>query len=73
VNRGEGAEVLSRTRCEYVCRCSREALLATLNGFGAERVEELFQAGSPMEVRCDYCGKVYSVAREDLKAAGGEA
>jgi molecular chaperone Hsp33 len=73
VNRGEGAEILSRTQVEYVCRCGRESLVATLNGFGDERVAELFQAGSPMEVRCDYCGKVYSIAREDLHPAGGQA
>jgi molecular chaperone Hsp33 len=73
VNRGEGAEILSRTRVEHQCRCGREALVATLNGFGRERVRELFLAGSPMEVRCDYCGKVYSIAREDLKGSGGEA
>ena len=72
VNQGEGAEVLSRSRVDYVCRCSRGALVATLAGFGQERVRELFLAGSPMEVRCDYCGQVYSIAREDL-AAGGPA
>ena len=73
LNQGDGAEVLSRTRVDYVCRCSRAALVATLAGFGQERVRELFLAGSPMEVRCDYCGKVYAIAAEDLRAGGAPA
>jgi molecular chaperone Hsp33 len=73
VNQGEGAEILSATDMRYRCRCSREALVATLAGFGPERARELFQAGSPLEVHCDYCGKAYAIAAGDLLGQGGGA
>jgi len=73
VNQGGGAEILSTTEMTYRCRCSRGSLVATLRTFGKERLEELFQAGSPMEVRCDYCGKIYNVAVEEMAGNGGPA
>ena len=71
VNQGEGAEILADMELHYRCRCSRETLVATLNGFGPDKVRDLFQAGNPLEVRCDYCGKAYSISAEDLLVGGG--
>jgi molecular chaperone Hsp33 len=73
VNLGTDAELLSTTEMRYQCRCSRGALVATLKGFGPERVQELFQSGTSMEVRCDYCGKVYAIAPDDMRGNGGPA
>lgn len=66
INRGPGAEVLSTTDMRYHCRCSRESLLEALAGFGAERLAEVFPEGVPVDVRCDYCGKDYRIAPEDV-------
>ncbi len=71
INRGEGAEILSATEVHYRCRCSREALVATLNGFGPDKVRDLFEAGESLEIRCDYCCKSYRIAAEDLAGGGG--
>jgi molecular chaperone Hsp33 len=71
VNMGEGSDILSATELHYRCRCSREALVATLNGFGPDKVRDLFQDGNGLEVRCDYCGKAYTIAPEDLLGDGG--
>ena len=73
VNQGEGAEVLARVEAHYRCRCDRASLVATLAGFGQERVDELFRAEAPLEVRCDYCGKVYAIGPEELLGGGGLA
>ena len=67
VNQGVGAEVLATADIQYRCRCSREALVATLTGFGPEQIRDLFEAGSPVAVRCDYCGQNYQIAIEDLE------
>ena len=66
INQGPGAELLATAEIRYHCRCTREALVATLAGFGPEQVRELFKAGSPVEVRCDYCGELYPIAIEDV-------
>ena len=71
VNGGGGAEILAGREAHYRCRCGRDALLATLQGFGPEKVRELFNGGEPLEVNCDYCGKAYTIGPEDLAAGGG--
>lgn len=66
INQGEGATVLTETELGYRCRCQRETLVSTMSGFTADQLEDLFRAGDPIEVRCDYCGKVYPIARAEL-------
>jgi molecular chaperone Hsp33 len=73
VNHGEGAEILAGAHMKYRCRCSRTALTETLIGFGQDKVEELFRTGTPLEVRCDYCGTVYVISLDDLVGLGGSA
>jgi molecular chaperone Hsp33 len=72
VNGGDGSEVLAGQEIHYRCRCGREALLATLRGFGPDKVRDLFNGGEPLEVRCDYCGKAYTIGPGDLAGGGGE-
>ena len=64
--REAGAEVLGATDMRYHCRCSRESLLEALAGFGTERLAEVFPGEAPVDVRCDYCGKEYRIAPEDV-------
>ncbi|MBS1766887.1 MAG: Hsp33 family molecular chaperone HslO [Acidobacteria bacterium] len=66
INQGPGATVLSETDLAYRCRCARESLVSTMAGFSAEQREDLFREGDPIEVRCDYCGKVYPITRAEL-------
>ena len=67
INQGPGTEVLATADIQYHCRCTREALVATLAGFGPDQIRDLFEAGSPVAVRCDYCGRNYQIAIEDLE------
>lgn len=70
VNQGGGATVLSTTEVAYRCRCSRESLMEVLATFSAERRAEVFPEGSDTaQVRCDYCGATYDIARADLPGA----
>ncbi len=71
VAQGQGTELQSTAELSYRCRCSREALLATLRTFPKAQREELFHEPGAVEVRCDYCGTLYPITREDL--LGGEA
>jgi len=71
INQGAGAEILSTTAMTYACRCSRESLLAAMAGFQKSELEGMFKDAAPVMVRCDYCGKDYSISLEDLR--GGPA
>ncbi|HET8902344.1 MAG TPA: Hsp33 family molecular chaperone HslO [Holophagaceae bacterium] len=66
INQGEGATVLTDAELDYRCRCQKASLVGTLSGFTAAQREDLFAEGDPIEVRCDYCGKVYHITRADL-------
>lgn len=70
VNQGDGGTVLSTTEVAYRCRCSREALLDVLATFSAERRAGVFPEGlDTAQVRCDYCGTTYDIARAELPGA----
>ena len=69
INQGAGATVLTEMDLAYRCRCQRDTLVATMSGFTAEQLEDLFREGDPIEVRCDYCGKVYPITRAELPGA----
>jgi molecular chaperone Hsp33 len=71
INQGEGAEIYAASQLTYRCRCNRETLLATLAAFPEEQKVHIFDAGDPVEVRCDYCGQTYAIHRADLE--GGPA
>lgn len=73
VNQGEDAIRLSTHEIDYRCRCSKDALLTTLGSFSREKLEEIFAAGSPAEVRCEYCGQVFAIHREEVLGDGHEA
>ena len=72
VAQGQGTDLQSTTALTYRCRCTREALLATLRTFPEAQRAELFHEPGPVEVRCDYCGTMYPLTREDL-LSGPEA
>ncbi|HXC17895.1 MAG TPA: Hsp33 family molecular chaperone HslO [Holophagaceae bacterium] len=66
ISQGQGATVLTDADLDYRCRCQKASLVGTLSGFTQAQREDLFAEGDPIEVRCDYCGKVYHITRADL-------
>lgn len=70
VSQGEGTVELATAELFYRCRCTREALLKTLQRFPAGQRAELFKEEEPLEVRCDYCGTMYPITRDDLMSGG---
>ena len=71
INGGAGAQVLADTEARYHCRCHQHALVATLKNLPPERLDELYQEDGPLEIRCDYCSRVFAISRADLESAHG--
>lgn len=63
INQGEGTEVLAATEVRYFCRCTEASLLDSLAAFPEVKIAELLPDDQPVEVRCDYCGKLYALDR----------
>ncbi len=70
VNEGKGTDQISTTDLHYRCRCNHAALLGTLKGFPPAQQRDLFAELDTLEVRCDYCSKVYLVTRKELLGEG---
>lgn len=67
VAQGEGTEALASVELSYQCRCTRASLVETLRRFSPDQKADLFKDEGPLEVRCDYCGTLYPITREDLR------
>ncbi|MDR1828463.1 MAG: Hsp33 family molecular chaperone [Methylobacteriaceae bacterium] len=48
------------------CSCSRERVLAMLQGFPAEERRELVGADGRITVTCEFCGRVYGFTAEEV-------
>jgi len=52
----------------FGCTCSEERVLGGLARLGGEDLASLLDADSPLEVRCDACGRRYEIEPADLRA-----
>jgi molecular chaperone Hsp33 len=66
INQGDDAEILFTTEVQYRCRCTKKSLVEILRGFDATERDKLFFDESPIEVRCDYCGKAFQIRRSEV-------
>jgi molecular chaperone Hsp33 len=63
----EHAELADSPLC-FGCTCSEERVLGGLARLSAEDVASLLDSESPLEVRCDACGRRYEIDPDDLRA-----
>lgn len=56
-----------REELRYACKCNKDRAENTLIALGSEELEDLIQKEEKIEVRCEFCGKVYSFSKEDIK------
>jgi molecular chaperone Hsp33 len=69
INQGEGAEILSSLNLEYRCRCSKQSLVDTLSIMPLDQRQEIFYEKNTIEAHCEYCGKSYAIAQDELSGA----
>jgi molecular chaperone Hsp33 len=67
INQGEGAEILSSLNLEYRCRCSKQSLVDTLGVMPPGQRLEIFDGKNTIEAHCEYCGKSYTIAQDELR------
>lgn len=60
----------ARESIAFVCRCSRERLLAILRALSEEEVAEMAAAARPIEITCEFCRARYEVHPDELRSAG---
>jgi molecular chaperone Hsp33 len=70
----EGGLELDRPRAlSYGCRCSRARLAGVLQGFPAEDLDHMADAGGTITMTCEFCNLGFRFDRADVQAVAGRA
>ena len=66
----EGFEytILADSRVRFGCNCSMDRILAGLATLGVDEIEAMIAAATPLDIRCDACGRTYEVEPEALES-----
>jgi molecular chaperone Hsp33 len=51
---------------DFYCPCSKERMVLNLRGLYSTDLDSLFEKEGPIEVKCDYCRKSYSISKGDV-------
>lgn len=62
-----GVEILDKHDVEFKCDCSEERVLKAVAGLNKNDLQSLIDEGEPLEIRCQYCNKVYNFSIDKLK------
>lgn len=63
---GISYDIFDEFECEYRCTCSREKYLTALRGLTREDRDELIDQGKDVEAVCNFCGRRYTFAVNEL-------
>lgn len=61
-----GFSYLGSRQLSFFCPCSQERMVLNLRGLYSGDVDELFHDQDSLEIKCDYCRKVYHIAKSDV-------
>jgi molecular chaperone Hsp33 len=60
--------LLSESPLSFACHCSQVRVVASLASLPRADIEDLIRGGEALDIRCDYCGKEYSVSPIQLQS-----
>ncbi len=64
---GLDLEVLDESEAQYVCKCSRDRVEATLKSLSVEELAEMAEADDDTVVECHFCNSVYKFSPMKIK------
>lgn len=64
---GFGLEINDTIPTQYYCDCSRERVERAIISIGKKDIQEMIDEGKQVEVRCQFCDKIYNFEVEDLE------
>jgi molecular chaperone Hsp33 len=62
----KGFAYLGSRQLNFFCPCSQERMVLNLRGLYSKDIDELFSKDDSVEIKCDYCRKVYKITKADL-------
>ena len=70
---GLGLEINDTIPAQYYCDCSRERVERAIISIGKKDIQEMIDDVKQVEVRCQFCDKIYNFEVEDLEKMLAEA
>lgn len=61
-----GLEINDTIPARYYCDCSRERVERAIISIGKKDIQEMIDDAKPVEVRCQFCDKIYNFDADDL-------
>lgn len=62
-----GLEITDTMPAEFSCNCSKERITKALISIGKKDLQEMIDAGKPIEVNCHFCNTNYTFEVDELK------
>lgn len=62
-----GLEINDTIPAQYYCDCNRERVERAIISIGKKDIQEMIAEARPVEVKCQFCDKVYNFEVEDLQ------
>ncbi len=62
-----GLEINDTIPTQYLCDCSRARVERAIISIGKKDIQEMIDDAKPVEVRCQFCDKIYNFEIADLK------
>lgn len=62
-----GLEITDTAPTQYYCDCSRDRVERAIISIGQKDIQEMIDDGKPVEVRCQFCNKLYNFEISDLQ------
>lgn len=62
----KGFSYLGSRQISFFCPCTRDRMILNLRGLYAGDMDELFDENGMIEIKCDYCRKIYNINKIEV-------
>jgi molecular chaperone Hsp33 len=62
----QGFSYMTSRQIDFFCPCSKDRMVLNLRGLYASDIDHLFDGKDHVEMKCDYCRKIYNITKSDI-------
>lgn len=61
-----GFTYMTSRQIDFYCPCSKDRMIINLRGLFSNDIDHLFDGKNEVEIKCDYCKKIYSISKSEV-------
>jgi redox-regulated HSP33 family molecular chaperone len=62
----QGLNYMTSRQIDFFCPCSKDRMVMNLRGLYSNDIDHLFEKNNTVEIKCDYCKKIYDISRSEI-------